>query len=77
MMEYVIVIHRAEEGGYWADVPALEGCFMQGETLEEVLADAPSAIASHIAALQENHQPVPIEAGVLLATVALPLAAIA
>jgi len=31
-MEYVIVIHRAEEGGYWANVPALDGCFIQGET---------------------------------------------
>jgi predicted RNase H-like HicB family nuclease len=76
-MEYVIVIHRAEEGGYWADVPALDGCFIQGETLDEVLADAPAAIASHIAAVQEDGQAVPTDTGIVLATVALPVSAVA
>lgn len=73
-MEYVIVIHRAEEGGYWAAVPALDGCFIQGETLEEVLADAPAAITAHIAALREDGQYIATEASVVLATVALPAA---
>jgi hypothetical protein len=36
MMEYTVVIHKADEGGYWAGVPALPGCFSQGETLDEV-----------------------------------------
>ena len=73
-MEYVIVIHRAEEGGYWANVLALDGCFIQGETLDEVLADAPAAIASHVAALGEDGQSIATEASVVLATVALPAA---
>jgi predicted RNase H-like HicB family nuclease len=34
-VEFVIVIHRAEEGGWWAEVPALPGCFAQGETLDD------------------------------------------
>ncbi len=34
MMEYVLVIHSADEGGYWAEVPALPGCFAQAETLD-------------------------------------------
>jgi predicted RNase H-like HicB family nuclease len=50
-MEYVLVIHSAEEGGYWAEVPALSGCFVQGETIDEILRDAPDAIASHLEAL--------------------------
>ena len=29
-------IHRADEGGFWAEVPALPGCVTQGETIEEV-----------------------------------------
>jgi hypothetical protein len=33
--EYLVVVHHAEEGGYWAEVPALDGCFAQGETVEE------------------------------------------
>ncbi len=68
-MEYVLVIHQAEEGGYWAEVPALEGCFVQGETLDELLADAPKAIASHLEALKEDGQPVPTDRGVIIATV--------
>ena len=68
-MDYVLVIHQAEEGGYWAEVPALEGCFIQGETLEELLADAPDAIASHLEALKEDGQPVPADNGIIIATV--------
>jgi predicted RNase H-like HicB family nuclease len=32
-----VVVHSAEEGGFWAEVPALPGCVSQGETLEETL----------------------------------------
>jgi predicted RNase H-like HicB family nuclease len=57
-MEYVLIIHRAEEGGYWAEVPALPGCFAQGETLDELYEDARGAIASHLEALRaEGQQP--------------------
>ncbi len=38
-------IHRAEEGGYWAEVPALPGCLIQGETLDEVVDYLNHAIA--------------------------------
>ena len=30
------IIHNAEEGGFWAEVPALPGCLTQGETREEI-----------------------------------------
>ncbi len=67
--EYMVIMHQAEEGGYWAEVPALEGCFSQGETVEELLADAREAIASHIEALKENGQPVPAGQQLIIATV--------
>jgi predicted RNase H-like HicB family nuclease len=38
------IIHEAEEGGFWAEVPALPGCFTQGETLAEVKANLREAI---------------------------------
>lgn len=60
-MKYAVVIHRAEEGGYWAEVPSLPGCFAQGESPDEVIAEMREAIASHIEALREDGQPVPIE----------------
>jgi predicted RNase H-like HicB family nuclease len=34
-----VILHPAEEGGYWAEVPALPGCVSQGETLDETLAN--------------------------------------
>ncbi len=37
-------IHEAEEGGYWAEVPALPGCLTQGETLDEVVENINDAI---------------------------------
>lgn len=68
-MEYVVVIHSAEEGGYWAEVPSLEGCFAQGETIEEVLEEAREAISCHLEALRLEGQPLPDTAGILIATV--------
>jgi len=32
-----VVVHEAEEGGYWAEVPAIPGCATQGDTMEELL----------------------------------------
>jgi len=39
-----VVIHEAEEGGYWAEVPAMPGCATQGETLEELLRNLYEAV---------------------------------
>ena len=38
------IIHEAEEGGFWAEVPALPGCVTQAETVEEVTANLREAI---------------------------------
>ena len=37
-------VHTAEEGGYWAEVPALPGCLTQGETLDEIVENLNDAI---------------------------------
>jgi predicted RNase H-like HicB family nuclease len=39
-----VLIHKAEEGGYWAEVPALPGCVSQGETMDEVRTNVREAI---------------------------------
>jgi predicted RNase H-like HicB family nuclease len=36
-MKLQVVIHEAEEGRYWAEVPAIPGCATQGDTWEELL----------------------------------------
>ena len=43
-MKIKIIIHEAEEGGYWAEVPAIPGCATQGDTFEELLQNLYEAI---------------------------------
>jgi predicted RNase H-like HicB family nuclease len=58
-MDYTVVLHPAEEGGYWAEVPALPGCFSQGETVEETLSNIKGAIESHLLALKAEGRQIP------------------
>lgn len=44
-MKIKAIIHEAEEGGFWAEVPALPGCSTQGETVEELTDNLKEAIA--------------------------------
>jgi len=43
-MKLKVIIHQAEEGGYWAEVPAIEGCVTQGETFDELLENLYEAV---------------------------------
>ncbi len=43
-MKLKVVIHEAEEGGYWAEVPAIPGCATQGETFKELLSNLYEAV---------------------------------
>ena len=43
-MKLKVIIHEAEEGGYWTEVPAIPGCVTQGETHEELLNNLQDAI---------------------------------
>ncbi len=36
-MKLKVIVHEAEEGGYWAEVPAISGCATQGDTFDELL----------------------------------------
>ena len=43
-MKIKVVVHEAEEGGYWAEVPAIPGCATQGETLDELMKNVQEAV---------------------------------
>lgn len=43
-MKIKAVVHEAEEGGFWAEVPAIPRCATQGETYEELLKNLQEAI---------------------------------
>jgi predicted RNase H-like HicB family nuclease len=48
------VIHKAEEGGFWAEVPSLPGCYSQGETAEDLMANLREAAQGYLAVLREE-----------------------
>jgi predicted RNase H-like HicB family nuclease len=47
-MKIKVVVHEAEEGGYWGEVPALPGCASQGETVDELLQNLHEAIEGYL-----------------------------
>lgn len=68
-MEYTVIIHQAEEGGYWAEVPALPGCYSQGETLEEPMKNTQEAVEAHPKALKDDRQEILVEGKLVIGRV--------
>jgi predicted RNase H-like HicB family nuclease/predicted RNA binding protein YcfA (HicA-like mRNA interferase family) len=60
-MTYTVVLWSEEVGGYSVQVPALPGCWTQGETVEEALDMAREAIGGYLAVLAEDGDPLPVE----------------
>lgn len=60
---YTVILHPADpdETGYWVEVPALPGCFSQGKTYDEAVANAQEAIEAFIEALAKAGEPIPQE----------------
>ena len=48
-MKLKVIVHEAEEGGYWAEVPSIPGCVTQGETFEELLSNIYEAVEGCLA----------------------------
>jgi predicted RNase H-like HicB family nuclease len=49
-MDVKVIVHEADEGGFWAEVPALPGCASQGETMDDLVKNIREAIAGWLAA---------------------------
>lgn len=47
------IIHQAEEGGFWAEVPGLPGCMTEGETLDQVKANILEAVRGWMEAAED------------------------
>jgi len=60
---YTVLIHPADadETGYWAEVPALPGCFTQGQRLDEVLANVEDAIRGYLRMCLRHGDPIRTE----------------
>lgn len=53
-MKIKAIVHSAEEGGYWAEVPALPGCITEGDTWEELLENLRDAIEGWLEVANES-----------------------
>lgn len=60
-LNYTVIIHKAEEGGYVGFVPFLPGCMTQGETLDEVRSNIKDAIEGYLFVLKEDNESIPVE----------------
>ena len=54
-----------EDGGYWADVPGLPGCFASGHTLDELFESLREGIAMHLAESGEGGGPLHVASATL------------
>ena len=64
-MQYSVVVHQAEEGGFWVEVPALPGCYSQGESLEETLENVREAISLYLEVIRDQGRDTPQDADVV------------
>lgn len=55
-MKFVVMLELAEEGGFSVSIPALDGCFTQGETEAEALANAKEAILCYLEGLEKVNE---------------------
>tara|TARA_B100000315_G_scaffold62214_1_gene56488 strand:- start:766 stop:981 length:216 start_codon:yes stop_codon:yes gene_type:complete len=55
-MKFNVVLNEAKEGGFEVTVPALDGCFTQGETLEDALKNAREAIICYLEGLEKLNE---------------------
>jgi predicted RNase H-like HicB family nuclease len=56
MHTYAVVVHEDPEGGFWGEVPALPGCYSQGETIDELKGNIREAIVGVLEVLREQGQ---------------------
>ena len=73
-MDYTILIHQAEEGGFWSEVPALPGCYSQGETIDETLQNTKVTVEAHLQALKEDLVAAPVEESLFIGRVRVDVA---
>ena len=64
MLKYTVILVPEEEGGYSVEVPALPGCYTQGETREEAIAMVKEAVELYLESCKAHNEPIPEESGV-------------
>ncbi len=55
-MKFLVVLDPAEEGGFNVSVPALDGCFTQGESEEDAMKNAKEAILCYLEGMEKVNE---------------------
>ena len=55
--KYAVVIHEEADGGFWAEVPALPGCYSQGDSVAELMENVRETIAGVLEVMKEQGGP--------------------
>ncbi len=61
---YTVMVERDEDGVYVASCPAIQGCYTQGETYDEAIANLTDAIRLHIESRKQVGEPIPVEVAI-------------
>ncbi len=70
-----VVMHEAEEGGYWAEVLELPGCMSQGETEEETFRNVEQAFRGILHSYREDGEDIPLERSMTVKSLRVPVSA--
>jgi predicted RNase H-like HicB family nuclease len=62
-MKLKVIVHEAEEGGYWAEVPAIPGCATQGDTFKGLLKNLYEAVEGCLSVFVPIHGNRPLKVG--------------
>jgi predicted RNase H-like HicB family nuclease len=54
VQKYTLIVHEDPDGGFWAEVPALPGCYTQGESMAELMENAREAITGVLEIMREQ-----------------------
>lgn len=64
-MKLKVIVHEAEEGGFWAEAPSIPGCAARGETFEELLKNIYEAVEGCLSVDLKPLDPVDAKARIL------------
>lgn len=75
ILSYTVLFEPAEEGGYTVMVPALPGCFTEGDTMDEAREMARDAIRCYLEGLAKDGEPFPVEGELTHEKISIPVEA--
>ena len=55
MSSYKVIIEECEEGGYYAECPAFQGCYVEDDNYEEIIVEIKQAIQAFMFPYSDSH----------------------